>query len=117
MHSLLLLAERTERAEREARGASNSVIILCVIAAVAVAIIGRLVTHRIDSDRIRTYARDQGWELISCAWKLFGPGWFGNSRERIYSITYRDQQGRAHSAFAKTSLLSGVYLTEDRLTD
>jgi hypothetical protein len=113
MQSLLLLAERVER-ERGA-GNSNTMVILVIIAAVVVAVVGRFVTHGMDRSRIQKYAEGQGWELLSCQWKLLGPGWFGNSRERIYAVTYRDGQGRTHSAFAKTSALAGVYLTEDRV--
>lgn len=117
MTTLLVLAERIEHAERESRGASNTLVIACVVGAVVVAILGRGITHTIDRNRIRAYAQGQEWELLTCNWKLLGPGWFGNNRERIYAITYRDAQGRTHSAFAKTSLLAGVYLTEDRVTE
>ena len=116
MQTLLLLAERVERLEHERQGGtSNTVIVLVIAGAVAVAILGRFITHGMDRSRIEKYAGEQGWELTSCQWKLFGPGWFGNNKERIYAITYRDGQGRTHSAFAKTSTLAGVYLTEDRV--
>jgi hypothetical protein len=116
MHSMLLLAERIERAERErGGGASNTLVILAIAGAIVMAVLGRVVTHNMDRRRIARYGTDQGWELLSCQWKLFGPGWFGSNRERIYAITYRDGQGRTHSAFAKTSALAGVYLTEDRV--
>lgn len=104
-----------EHEEHRRQGASPGFVALCVVAAVAV--IGRLVTHTMDAGRIRKYAESQGWELLACRWKLLGPGWFGSSRERIYQITYRDREGRTHDAYAKTSALAGVYLTEDRVTD
>jgi len=126
MQTLLLLAKRVERLEHERQGGtSNTVIVLVIAGAVAVAILGRsmpcvmnrprIATHGMDRSRIEKYAGEQGWDLLSCQWKLFGPGWFGNNKERIYAITYRDGQGRTHSAFAKTSALAGVYLTEDRV--
>lgn len=116
MQSLLLLAEHAERLEHERTGgASNTVVVLAIVGAIMLAVAGRFVTHGMDRRRIQRYAADQGWELLACQWKLLGPGWFGNTRERIYAITYRDGQGRTHSAFAKTSALAGVYLTEDRV--
>jgi hypothetical protein len=107
-----ILAERVERHEQQF---SNGWVWLIVAGGVMLAILGRFVTHSMDRNRIAKYATEQGWELLGCQWKLLGPGWFGNSRERIYSITYRDAQGRTHSAFAKTSALAGVYLTQDQV--
>lgn len=88
---------------------------LIVAAVCVVAILGRGITHAIDRKRIADYAASQGWQLLSCRWKLLGPGWFGNAHERIYQVEYRDSEGRTHAAFAKTSMLAGVYLTEDRV--
>ena len=82
--------------------------------AVALAVVMRLLVHQLDRSRIRAYAERNGWQLESCNWRLFGPGWFGSRKERIYEIRYVDCEGRSHSAFAKTSALAGVYLTEDR---
>lgn len=114
MHGLVLLAERVER--ERGGGASNTVVALVVAGAIVLAVAGRFVTHRLDRARIQKYADSQGWELLDCRWKLLGPGWFGSNRERFYEVRYRDAQGRTHSAFAKTSALAGVYLTEDRVT-
>jgi hypothetical protein len=104
-----------ERVEHDRQNLSNGWIWAIVAAGVAVAIRGRGVTHAMDRSRIAKYAAEQGWEMIACQWKLLGPGWFGNSRERIYAIQYRDREGRVHSAFAKTSALAGVYLTQDQV--
>ena len=117
MQTLLVLAERVGRGEHERGAASNTVVIVAIVGAVLLAIMGRLVTHGMDSGRIRKYAESQGWELLDCQWRLLGPGWFGSRRERIYQITYRDREGRTHTAYTKTSALAGVYLTEDRVTD
>ena len=92
-------------------------IALIVAAVVAIAVGGRFLTHRLDRGRIDSYARGKGWRLESCSWRLFGPGWFGSQRERIYEIRYRDGDGRLHAAFAKTSALAGVYLSEDRVIE
>lgn len=113
MHHLILIAERSEHGRGV--GGSNTVVVFAIIGAVALAILGRFLTHGMDRSRIQKYADGQGWELLSCRWKLLGPGWFGNSRERIYAIQYRDREGRVHSAFAKTSALAGVYLTQDQV--
>jgi hypothetical protein len=112
-----MLIAFVENAERAERGASTGLIVACVLGAMVVAVIGRLVTNKFDRARIRDYAAQQGWELIDCTWKLFGPGWFGSSRARIYEIRFRDAAGRTHDAFAKTSVLAGVYLTQDRVMD
>ena len=108
-----LLAEHAERHRPE--HLSDGSVYLILAAVCAVAILGRGITHAIDRNRIAKYAASQGWELLSCNWKFFGPGWFGNTHERLYSIEYRDRDGRTHTAFAKTSMLAGVYLSEDRV--
>ena len=116
MELLIPTALLLERHSHKGGSSLSPGVIAAIVTAVIVAAIGgRLVTHSLDRKRIDAYASDQGWTLVSCTWKLLGPGWFGNTRERIYSITYRDGQGRTHSAFAKTSALAGVYLTEDRV--
>lgn len=46
-----------------------------------------------------------------------GPGWFGEKSDRIYEVSYRDQEGSVHKAFVKTSAWSGVYVTEDRIVE
>ena len=109
---LHLLAERAEEARHPA---SPAFVALCVVGVIALATIGRLITHQLDRSRILKYAADQGWQVIDCRWKLFGPGWLGSSRERIYELDYSDREGRTHTAFVKTSALAGVYLTEDRV--
>jgi hypothetical protein len=86
-----------------------------VLAVIGIAIAGRIIAHSFDRTRIATYAASQGWTLTGCQWKLFGPGWLGGNKTRVYAITYTDREGRTHTAFARTSVLSGVYLTEDRI--
>jgi hypothetical protein len=108
-----LLAEHAERHRPE--HLSDGSIYLIVAAVCVVAILGRGITHAIDRNRIANYAASQGWELLSCNWKLLGPGWFGNTHERLYRTEYRDGEGRTHAAFAKTSMLAGVYLSEDQV--
>lgn len=107
--------------ERHGHAGGNSLnpgLIAAIVAAVIIAAVGgRLVAHSLDRKRIDAYASEQGWTLMSCTWKLLGPGWFGSRGTRIYSITYTDREGRTHQAFARTSVMSGVYLTEDRIVE
>lgn len=98
-----------------APGLSPAWITLIVVAVVVAAVGGRVLTHRLDRGRIGDYAQANGWELLECTWSLFGPGWFGSKNARIYRVRFRDREGRVHAAFAKTSALGGVYLTEDRI--
>lgn len=75
----------------------------------------RLIAGGLDGDRVERYVRERGWELVDRSWDPFGPGWFGEKDSRIYQIVYRDREGNLHQAHVKTSMLSGVYLTNDQL--
>ena len=68
-----------------------------------------------DGERIERYVSEHGGRLLSREWTPFGPGWFGEKDSRLYAITFVDQAGNTHEATCKTSMLSGVYLTEDRI--
>jgi len=69
-----------------------------------------------DKDRIRAYVEDRGGRLVSVNWAPFGRGWFGEKNDRIYEVVYYDREGNQHWATCKTSLFSGVYWTEDRVS-
>lgn len=84
---------------------------------IAVAVVIRLLAGSFDGDRVAAYIRGLGGELVERRWDPFGPGWFGEKDARIYAIIYRDRDGALHRAHVKTSMLSGVYLTNDRLVD
>ncbi len=75
----------------------------------------RLLAGAFDGDRIQQYAKSQGWTLRERHWDPFGPGWFGTKGSRIYKVRYADAHGDEHEAYLKTSMLSGVYITEDRV--
>jgi len=75
----------------------------------------RLVAGSFDGERVERYVKEQGWELLDRSWDPFGPGWFAEKDFRIYQIVYLDQQGNVHRAHVKTSMLSGVYLTNDHI--
>lgn len=69
-----------------------------------------------DKDRITEYVRERGGRIVSINWAPFGKGWFGEKEERLYEVVYYDADGNQHFATAKTSLWTGVYWTEDRVT-
>jgi hypothetical protein len=70
----------------------------------------------LDKGRIRDYVEGQGGRVVSISWAPFGRGWFGEKEERIYEVVYYDREGNQHFATAKTSLFTGVYWTDDRVT-
>lgn len=69
-----------------------------------------------DQSRITDYIQQRGGRIVSISWAPFGHGWFGEKEERIYEVVYYDREGNQHFATAKTSLMTGVYWTEDRIT-
>jgi hypothetical protein len=88
---------------------------IIIVLAIAFAIVFRLMAGSFDGERVERYLKDQGYELIDRSWDPFGPGWFGEKDSRIYQVVYRDRQGCVHRAHVKTSMMSGVYLTNDRV--
>jgi hypothetical protein len=82
---------------------------------IALAILFRLAAGMFDHGRIADYIQSRGGKVLSCHWWPFGPGWFGEKRDRIYEVTYRDAEGNQHRAACKTSLMSGVYFTQDAI--
>jgi len=80
-----------------------------------IALVIRLLAGSMDGGRIENYVREHGWKLIDKSWDPFGPGWFVEKNDRIYQIVYEDLQGDTHKANVKTSLFSGVYLTNDHV--
>jgi hypothetical protein len=90
--------------------------ILPIVAVViALAILFRLAAGMFDHGRIADYIQSRGGKVLSCHWWPFGPGWFGEKRDRIYEVTYLDADGNQHRAACKTSLMSGVYFTQDTI--
>ncbi len=88
-----------------------------VLLAIIVAFIARGIAGAFDGDRVEAYVRQRGWELVDRSWDPFGPGWFGEKDSRIYQIVYRDERGALHRAHVKTSMFSGVYLTNDEMVE
>lgn len=70
---------------------------------------------RVDKGRIKDHIERRGGLLIHARLRIFGPGWFGEKNARIYEVLYTDENGDKHKAYCKTSMLAGVYFTEDRI--
>lgn len=69
---------------------------------------------QLDRWRIRGYLSGRNAITRSIRWHPFGPGWFGEKNATIYSVRYTDRNGEDRVATCKTSLLAGVYFTDDR---
>jgi hypothetical protein len=95
--------------------AGSALFFLLIPAAIVVALLFRFAAGSMDRDRVRQYVAQRGGEFISADWAPFGPGWFGEKSDRIYQVRYLDQDGNEHEAYAKTSMWTGVYFTEDRI--
>jgi hypothetical protein len=70
----------------------------------------------LDKSRITEYIQQRGGRVVSISWAPFGRGWFGEKEERIYEVVYYDKSGNQHFATCKTSMWTGVYWTDDRVT-
>lgn len=75
----------------------------------------------LDKARVRKYLENNGHTAITVRWKLFGHGWLSEASKegggnRIYEVEYRDIYGNTHQVWAKTAMLSGVFLSKDRIT-
>jgi hypothetical protein len=68
------------------------------------------------ANRITDYVQQRGGRIVSINWAPFGKGWFGEKEERIYEVVYYDNAGSQHFATCKTSMWTGVFWTEDRVT-
>ncbi len=85
-----------------------------LLAVVAIAIVFRLLAGSMDGDRIERYVQERGGTLRAKSWAPFGKGWVGEKNDRIYEIEYATDSGEIRRATVKTSMLSGVYFTDDR---
>lgn len=85
-----------------------------VVIVIFFAIVVRLAAGSFDGDRVKAYVEQTlKGELLGQSWDPLGPGWFGEKDSRIYEIIYKDRDGNTHRANVKTSMMSGVYLTND----
>ena len=90
-----------------------SFLLIPLVIAIAVGI--RLFAGVLNHDRIKDYIKSKSGTVMEIEWSPFGPGWFGDQYTAIYQVRYRDRDGNEHLAYCKTSMLSGVYLTEDKI--
>jgi hypothetical protein len=79
-----------------------------------------VLTINLDKDRVRKNIEANGHSVLTVHWKLFGHGWLSESSKggggnRIYEVEYRDVYRNTHRVWAKTAMLSGVFLSEDRI--
>lgn len=86
-----------------------------IIGGIALAVAARVFAGILDVWRIQNYISSAGGQVIRCRWWPFGPGWLGEKRDRIYHVAFTDHEGAEHRAYCKTSLLTGVYFTQDRV--
>lgn len=91
--------------------------VILIPVAIILVIVFRLAAGGLDHERVKRYIESQGGTVTDAAWAPFGPGWFGEKSDRIYRVHYQDQDGNTHEAHCKTSLLTGVYLTEDHIVE
>ena len=82
---------------------------------IAIAIGIRLFAGVLNHERIKEYIANKGGKVTEIQWSPFGPGWFGEKSDAIYEIKYRDRDGNKHVAYCKTSMFTGVYITEDKI--
>ena len=90
-------------------------VVFLFLFAIGIAVFFRLAAGSMDGNRVDDYVRSRGGKLINKQWSPFGRGWFGEKDSRIYEIEYIDADGNRHQATCKTSMLSGVYMTEDHV--
>jgi hypothetical protein len=90
-------------------------VLLVVVAIIFLAFVFRLVAGGMDHGRVHGYISERGGRTIHVHWNPFGKGWFGEKNARIYRVRYEDADGNIHQATCKTSLLAGVYFTEDQI--
>lgn len=74
-----------------------------------------LMLRRKDADRVRSYIEQHGGRLLSLKWAPFSNAWFIETSGRFYKVRYFDRDGNEHTAICKSSLLTGVFFTEDRI--
>ncbi len=68
-----------------------------------------------DEARITDHLHRKNSEFISKEWRPFGKGWLSGGIDRIYQVDYYNEQGQLCEMTVKTSVLSGVYYTNDRV--
>lgn len=91
--------------------------LLVLVALAIVALAGRLIAGAMDKRRFQKYAAVRGWKMLHLTWEPFGRGWFGEKSDRIYEVTYQAADQAVYIAWMKTSLFSGIYVSDTALLD
>ena len=81
-----------------------------------------ILMFKFDKKSVREYLENRGDTVISINWKLFGKGWLSESNKdgggnRIYLVVFKDIYGNTKQAWCKTAILSGVFLTDESITE
>ncbi len=104
--------------EQEKSMQTQEIVLVIIIAVVVMilAVISRIIAGKMDKNRIHRYLVERGAKRIQVNWAPFGKGWSVNRYQRIYSVLYKDAEGRDHRAYCKTCMFGGVYFTDDIVT-
>jgi hypothetical protein len=86
--------------------------VLFFVLFIGLAVALRLAAGSWDRQRITRHFQERGWSIQTIVWRPFGRGWFGEQGDRIYEVTYIDRDGHASIVHCKTSMWSGVYITD-----
>ena len=97
--------------------AAHATPVLFLPAVIVVAITVRIIAGFMDRERIQRFIGERGGRVLEISWAPFGPGWFGARGTRIYAVSYVDKEGGRHEVYCKTSMWSGVYFTDDKLSE
>ena len=73
----------------------------------------RIGLHYLDKKRIYQAAERKGWRDSTVEWAPFAPGSFFERNERNYLVVYVDQEGLTHEVYCKTSLMTGIYWSDE----
>jgi hypothetical protein len=92
-------------------------VIPIVIGVIFLLVVIRLAAGGLDHDRVDEYISSRGGRMIDRKWNPFGTGWVSAQNDRIYEVRYIDKDGNIHEATCKTSLLGGVYFTQDEIVE
>ena len=79
-----------------------------IIFVVLLILFTRVAAHFLDKDRIRTAAMLKNWTNVDVTWSPFASGWIFETKERFYTVTFKDKSGKSHELLCKTSMLMGV---------
>lgn len=94
---------------------SAIILLLQLVGVLAVIIFIRLKAVSMDEERMKAYFQERGGKLIHSDRDEDAQSLLGKPKFRIHWIRYEDRDGNLHVARCKTSMFSGVYLTDDKI--